>query len=216
VPASGTGRLRRRCEWERRLDALSDTELVANYLAAEGREEASVWVQELFRRHYPKVVGWCLRFTGDREEAYDLAQGIFAKACRHLGSFRGQSKLSTWLYSIARSECMSHLKARSRRPPSAGSDALDELPDSGASQPDQGLQREGWSRLVRALLDQALDETEKKVFTLHYGDDMPLDAITRFLGLSNRSGAKAYIVSARRKLKRAARLWKTRTEIPDA
>jgi hypothetical protein len=39
---------------------------------------------------------------------------------------------------------------------------------------------------------------------LHYGDEMTLDAITRLLALTNMSGAKAYIVSARRKLKAAA------------
>lgn len=201
---------------ERRLEALSDTELVANYLAAEGREEAAIWVEELFRRHYPKVVGWCLRFAGDREEACDLAQAIFAKACRGLASFRGRSKVSTWLYSITRSECMNYLKARSRRPAAAGGDELEKLPDTASSQPDQGLEQEAWSRLVHTMLDQALDETEKKVFTLHYGDDVPLDAITRLLGLTNRSGAKAYIVSARRKLRRAARLWKARKQTLDA
>jgi len=111
---------------------------------------------------------------------------------------------------------MNYLKSRSRRPPAAEGDDLDELPDGGAAQPDQALQKEAWSRLVHGLLDQALDDTEKKVFTLHYGDDVPLDAITRLLGLSNRSGAKAYIVSARRKLRRVARLWKTRKEIFDA
>ncbi len=195
--AAGTGRPRARCGRERCLDALSDTDLLANYLAAKGREEARIWVQELFRRHYPKVVGWCLRFARDREEAYDLAQAIFTKACRHLESFRGESKVS-------------------RRPPSVRDDELDELPDTAASHPDQALQREAWARLVRTLLDEALDETEKKVFTLHYGDEVPLEAITRLLGLSNRSGAKAYIVSARRKLRRAARLWKARKDVLDA
>lgn len=216
---TGIDRPRARCGPEKCLDALSDSDLLANYLAAKGREEAAIWVRELFRRHYPKVVGWCLRFAGDREEAYDLAQAIFAKACRHLRSFRGQSKISTWLYSITRSECMNYLKARSRRPaPAEGDelDELDELPDVASPPPDQALERQGWARLVHTLLDQALDETEKQVFTLHYGDDVPLDAITRLLGLSNRSGAKAYIVSARRKLRRAARLWKARKDILDA
>jgi RNA polymerase sigma-70 factor, ECF subfamily len=212
--AGSSGRAGRRTE--RRLDDLSDTELLANYLAAGDREQAGVWVQELFRRHYPRVVGWCLRFTGDREEAYDLAQTIFAKACRHLESFRGQSKLSTWLYSITRSECMNHLKSRSRQPAPAEAGDLDDLPDHAAARPDQGLEQQAWSRFVQGLLDQALDDTEKKVFTLHYGDEVPLDSITRLLGLSNRSGAKAYIVSARRKLRRAVRLWKARKEVLDA
>jgi hypothetical protein len=52
------------------------------------------------------------------------------------------------------------------------------------------------------VLNSALDDTEKIVFTLHYGDEMPLDSITRMLGLENASGAKAYIVSAKRKLAR--------------
>jgi RNA polymerase sigma-70 factor (ECF subfamily) len=212
------GLAQRRCEGKRRrpLDALSDTELLANYLAAEGKAGSGVWIQELFRRHYAKVVGWCLRMAGDREEAYDLAQAIFVKAYRHLNSFRGQSKISTWLYSITRSECMNYLKARSIRPALQEADRLDELPDAGAASPDHALEREASARVVHALLDQTLDETEKKVFTLHYGDDMPLDAITRLLGLSNRSGAKAYIVAARRKLSRAVRLLKMREGTFDA
>ena len=51
---------------------------------------------------------------------------------------------------------------------------------------------------------------------MHYGDGLPLHMITRLLGLSNRSGAKAYINKARRKLRRAARLWKARQQILDS
>ena len=212
LPAWQAGARRER---EMLLDSLSDTELLANSLAADDQEQAGIWVQELFRRHYPKVVAWCLRLTGDREDAYDLAQAIFTKAYRNLDSFRGESKISTWLYSITRSECMNFLKARSSRPPADGVDQLDELPDAAAVSPDQALERQGSARVVRALLDESLDDTEKKVFTLHYGDDVPLDAITRLLGLGNRSGAKAYIVSARRKLNRAVRLWKARERTED-
>ena len=39
--------------------------------------------------------------------------------------------------------------------------------------------------------------------TLHYVEELPLDAVTRLLKLENLSGAKSYIVSARRKLARA-------------
>jgi RNA polymerase sigma-70 factor, ECF subfamily len=153
-----------------------------------------------------------LRFAGDREEAYDLAQVIFEKAYSHLDSFRRDSKISTWLYSITRSECMNFLKARKGRPAPVETPELEELPDAAEASPEQAVEREGSAQLVRALLEQALDETEKKVFTLHYGDDMPLETITRLLGLSNRSGAKAYIVSARRKLARAVRVWKARDQ----
>ena len=134
------------------------------------------------------------------------------KAYCNLKSFRGESKVSSWLYSITRSECMNFLKARSARENVVGEEVLEERPADDASSPDRFLEREGSARVVRALLDQALDETEKTVFTLHYGDDMPLDVITRLLRLQNRSGAKAYIVSARRKLRPAIRDWKAREQ----
>ena len=57
---------------------------------------------------------------------------------------------------------------------------------------------------------ESLDETEAQVVNLHYYQEVPLDAITRLLDLSNPSGAKAYVVSARRKLSAAAQRWKQR------
>jgi hypothetical protein len=55
-----------------------------------------------------------------------------------------------------------------------------------------------------------LTDIESQVFTLHYAEELPLDAITRLLKLENASGAKAYIVSAKRKLARAVERWKAR------
>ena len=189
------------------MQALSDAELVANHLA-EGGSGSSVWLQELFRRHYAKVVAWCLRIAGDRDEASDLAQAVFVKAHRHLRSFRGESRVSTWLYSITRSECMNYLKSRRSRPDDAHEDILDDLPDGSESGPEEALDHRRSVDLAREFLEEELNETEKLVFTMHYGDDTPLDTITRLLGLTNRSGAKAYIVSARRKLSRAIGRWK--------
>ncbi len=58
----------------------------------------------------------------------------------------------------------------------------------------------------------ACDDTEKKIFTLHYGDELTLATITRVLGLKNESGAKAYIVSAKRKLNRCLQRWRARQQ----
>jgi len=53
--------------------------------------------------------------------------------------------------------------------------------------------------------------TEARVMTLHYAEELPLDAVTQLLKLDNASGAKAYIVSAKRKLARAVSRWKPGT-----
>jgi DNA-directed RNA polymerase specialized sigma24 family protein len=107
---------------------------------------------------------------------------------------------------------MNFLKTRSRREESVEEDLDTEASDGAEPGPEETLDRLRSARLVRGLLDQTLDDTERDVFTLHFGDDLPLDAITRLLGLENRSGAKAYIVSARRKLARAVRRWRAGQE----
>jgi RNA polymerase sigma-70 factor (ECF subfamily) len=182
---------------------LTDAELVNRYLAARSDEEALPLLQELFRRHYPRVVTWCVRLAGNRDDAYDLAQGIFVRVQKNLRSFRGESKFTTWLYSVAKSECMTFLKARPARGEMEAEEKALDVADGGALPPDERLDRERSGHMVWGLLDRELDEVEKQVFRLHYGDDVPLDAITRLLALQNRSGAKAFIVSARRKLARA-------------
>ncbi len=192
----------------RRMDpkVVSDEELVARYQAVGVPAEGEQYVNELFGRHYVRVARWCLRFTGDRDTAADLAQEIFMNAYRRLGSFEGRSKFSTWLYSITNNQCINAIKARSINPVETGDAVLVELPDGG--DPYAMMERESSAESVRRLLNETLDETERIVFTLHYGQDLPLETITRLLGLENSSGAKAYIVSAKRKLSRSVQRWK--------
>jgi RNA polymerase sigma factor (sigma-70 family) len=193
------------------LDQLADEELAARYRDAANSTEREQYIDELFRRNYARVARWCLRFTPDRETAADLSQEVFTKAYQNLKSFQGQSKFSTWLFSIARNHCLNAVRANARQATELKAD-VDE--DFMTTIPDDRenaytvLERAAASKVVAEMLNKGLDETEKVVFTLHYGDEMPLDTITRLLGLENASGAKAYIVSAKRKL---ARLVQQRT-----
>ena len=157
-------------------------------------------VERLFASYYERVGRWCFRFTGDRESAADLAQEVFLKAHRHLDSFRGQSELGTWLYTIVRNEAITRMKRNA--PQTESEEALVEVPSLDPN-PEQVATDASRSRRLHRFLHDTLDETERTVFTLHYGDDVPLDAITRMLRLENASGAKAYVVSAKRKLARA-------------
>jgi RNA polymerase sigma-70 factor (ECF subfamily) len=182
-------------------EATPSDEFLLRRLRHAAPEERQTIVDQLFARHYEKVARWCYRFTGEREAAADLAQEVFLKAHRHLESFQGSSQFATWLYSIARNESIN----RARRQPSAEIDSDEALVDVPSLEPDpEALASESSrNRQLQQFLLTTLDPTERTVFTLHYGDEMSLDAITRLLNLSNSSGAKAYIVSARRKLARA-------------
>jgi RNA polymerase sigma-70 factor, ECF subfamily len=190
------------------VEHLSDDELVAQLrvLPAARREPI---VNELFARHYERVARWCLRFTGNREAAVDLAQDVFLKAYKHLDSFRGTSRFATWLFTIVRNESLNRLQRSP--PPMHDADVLDAVAAIDPA-PDTVTERADQARRLNRFLAATLDPTEQAVFTLHYGDDMPLDAITRLLRLTNPSGAKAFIVSARRKLARATARLRARGE----
>ena len=196
-------------------EQLLDEELVSRYRSAAETSEREQYINELFRRNYARVGRWCLRFAADRESAADLAQEVFTKAYQNLSSFQGQSKFSTWLFVIARNHCLNAVRAKTRQATELkaedGEQILLDIADSAPS-PQSVLEKTASADLVRKLLAEALDETEKTVFTLHYGEDVSLDAITRLLRLENQSGAKAYIVSARRKLARLVQQWRARGE----
>jgi RNA polymerase sigma-70 factor, ECF subfamily len=185
------------------LDTFTDEELAGRYRDTPNSADREPYIDELFRRHYARVARWCLRFTPDRETAADLAQEVFTKVYQNLGSFQGQSKFSTWLFSIARNHCLNVVQANTRQATELRADVeedfLTQIPYEGDT-PYTALERAAAGKIVAEMLDKSLDSTEKAVFTLHYGDEVPLDTITRLLNLENASGAKAYIVSAKRKL----------------
>lgn len=192
------------------MDALSDEELIARFRLAPKAERSRIFIDELFRRHQTRVMAWCYRLTGERTQAIDLAQDVFMKAWTSLDSFRADSKFTTWLYVVARNRWRDELRARQARPREAPeADMLDAEP-SAANDALATLAAGDARALVQQLMDEVLDETEKRVMTLHYGHEMRLDAITAALGLTNASGAKAYIVNARRKLNTAVTRWKTK------
>jgi RNA polymerase sigma-70 factor, ECF subfamily len=194
---------------------LTDEALIARYRAEAGQvqadhAQAEQYLNELFRRHHVKVARWCLSVTGDRESAADLAQEICVKAYQNLSYFKGESKFSTWLYSITRNHCLNAVRSRASAPQMDSDELLmDTLPDVKDSALAQ-VERKQQADIARQLINETLEETEKAVFTMHFGEELPLDVITRMLNLTNASGAKAFLVSAKRKLDRAAKRWQAR------
>jgi len=179
----------------------TDEELVQRYRNGSDPEAA---FQQLFHRYHSRIVGWCCRYTRDSEHAGDIAQEVFLKVFKHLSRFRGDSKFSTWLYVVARSQCLEAAKKRDSEPAYAGSAISPNLPDHRHVRIDSRLQEEQAYANLWRLIRGTVDKLEAEIMILHYRQEMQLDAITRLLNLRNASGAKAYIVSARRKLSRLA------------
>ena len=66
----------------------------------------------LVERYQNYVFTLVLRFSTNREDAEEIAQDVFVKAYRSLADFRGDSKFSTWLFTIARTSCLSFLRKK--------------------------------------------------------------------------------------------------------
>jgi RNA polymerase sigma-70 factor, ECF subfamily len=191
-------------------EPLSDEDLLAKFQAAPESGSGTAALDELLSRYHSRVAKWCFRYTGDTDTAADLAQDVLLRVYRNLDSFRGGSKFSTWLYTITRNHCLNEMKARSARP-DGSSDALDfEIEDTTLPDVLADLQQKESLKMMRTLIDETLDETEKQVMTLHFAEEVSLDSVTRLLKLTNASGARAYVVSAKRKLNTAISRWKAR------
>jgi len=84
-----------------------DMALVRKYLAG---DDAAF--EALFRKYQTSIFNIVSRMVKS-EDAYDLTQDVFCHVLRAVHTFRGDSKFSTWLYSIARNVCLNRLRRQS-------------------------------------------------------------------------------------------------------
>lgn len=184
----------------------SDESLVQAIQAKTGHQAAEER-DILFRRYYDKVALWCLRFSGDRQVAADLAQEVFLRVHERLESFRGESRFSTWLYTVTRSVAINRGQFEKRRQTEPLDDEFFPEPKDARPSAEDRLSRDEIGTRLRRAMAEDLEPDEAKILYLHYVDGMTLPAITSLLSLNNKSGAKAYVVRAKRKLNRTFGRW---------
>jgi RNA polymerase sigma-70 factor (ECF subfamily) len=92
------------CRW---MNQLSEAELVE--ACRDGRSAAFA---ELVNRYQNLVFGVISQVVSDRSRVEDLAQEVFLRVHRGLPSFRGDAKLSTWIYRIVRNVCSESRRER--------------------------------------------------------------------------------------------------------
>lgn len=190
------------------LNHQTDEELIER--ARRTPAEADACLSTLYRRYQPKVAAWCLRISNDREAAADVAQEVFLRVHERLATFRGGSRFSTWLYTVTRSVAINRGVSERRRQ----TEALEDESVPEPVEPSPGAEQEVAQGEILAAFREALAKDlkplEAKVLYLHYVDGVPIAALADLLKLTNKSGAKAYIVSGRRKLERRFGRWLAR------
>lgn len=122
---------------------------------------------QLYRAHAPSVFRWAARLAGPElgRDVEDLVQEVFLVAHRHLGGFRGEAKITTWLFRITRN-VVRHRQRRERlRRLFSGPEKAAETVPSNRPTPIEELEREEARRITYRVLD-GMSEKYRTVFIL--------------------------------------------------
>lgn len=152
-----------------------EDERVIVLAARRGDEEA---FRDLYEAHREPVWRLINSLVGDPVQAQDVLQNVFLKAFRGLAGFRFQSCLLTWIYRIARNECLNHLRKRDAELFSLASivGGRDEINGTRVSH----AQQERQAALRDAVLQ--LPFKMREVIVLKYMHDLSYKEIGRVLG----------------------------------
>lgn len=180
---------------------MSEPELVAR--AKQGDQAA---FEQLVRDNEKRIYNLTLRMVGNPEDALDLSQEAFLNAWKGLGSFKGDSAFSTWLYRLASNACLDFLRSRKRRQDTTGSPlSLDDEeapppPADDSARPDLQLERKERTQSLHRALD-ALPPHHKQVLVMRELSGLSYQEISKALEL-DLGTVKSRLTRARLALKK--------------
>jgi RNA polymerase sigma-70 factor (ECF subfamily) len=128
-----------------------------------------------------RVFAVAARTLGNRAEAEEIAQEVFVRVHRAIGGFRGDAKLSTWIYSITSRLCLNRLATTERRLTREDDETLARVP-SGSPDAAEELER----RQLQTALHQAiaaLPEDRRIVVVLRDVEGLSYEEIAQALDL---------------------------------
>lgn len=164
--------------------------------------------EALVATHSPRILALARRLTGNEEDAEDISQDAFLRLHRHIGDFRGDSSVATWLYRTVTRLAIDHLRRRkirdrifffSSKSEDEDTDIVDSAPTSTPSPADHYFAGEIRQRLELAM--KCLSARQRVIFTLRHYEEMPLRDIAEMLNLEEGT-VKSHLHRAVRILRR--------------
>jgi RNA polymerase sigma-70 factor, ECF subfamily len=153
---------------------------------------------ELVDRYKDLVYGLIYRMVRDRSLADDLAQDVFLKVHRGIPYFRGEARLSTWIFRIVQNVCV---QERTGRRPDV---SLDDRPDGSRPARQVGAEDGAFGTIEdRDRLDKALAQLPanyRMLVIAHYMRGVPYDSLAEALGLPMGT-VKTHLYRAKRRLR---------------
>lgn len=145
----------------------------------------------LVEKHQQKVVNTCFGIVHSRADAEDLAQDVFLEVFRTAGNFRGDAKISTWMYRIATNRSLNFIRNKNRKgffqsieeAFTGGRNRNNEISDSGSDQPDGNITDQQRSALLYKTIDK-LPEKQRVAFTLNKYEELTYQQIAEIMDIS--------------------------------
>jgi RNA polymerase sigma-70 factor (ECF subfamily) len=175
------------------------------------QEDDQAAFQELFRKLGPRVLQYARRFVGSEAQAEELTQDVFVQVFRFRHRYRPQSRLSTWVFTIATNLCLNELRRPERQ---LRVDIWDrradeerregpQLPDPDARTPEEGAAaRELAGHLEVAVA--ALPPKQRAALLLSRVDGLAYRDVAEALGCTE-GAVKALLFRATQSLKKTLR-----------
>ena len=124
----------------------------------------------------------CSRVFDNKEEAEDIAQESFIKCYQSLKQFKGESKFSSWPYTITYNTCMNHLKYKKRQ---TSVEDIANVADQDIIEQDHifaKLEQKEQTNLIQQALSK-LELDEQMIIQLYYYEELPIKEISNILSL---------------------------------
>ena len=157
--------------------------------------------------HQKKVLNTCYRFVGNKEDAEDLTQEVFLEIYKSISSFRGESKISTWIYRISVTKSLDFIRRKKRKKRFAilkstfSDDKVEEdIPDNQNLNPGGKIEEQDRIRILNEALE-SLPENQRAAFTLSKYDEMSYKEVADILNTTV-SSVESLIHRAKQNLKK--------------
>ena len=162
--------------------------------------------QSLVSDHSERVYNLCLSILQNQSDSEDVTQEVFTTVFLSISQFKGDSKLSTWIYRIAVNKCQEHIRSKSRRKRFGFLTTLEKAEISNPinlstsfQHPGIELEKKERAAILFAAIDR-LPENQKIAFTLHKIDGLPYEEVAEVMSTSL-SSIESLIFRARQKLR---------------
>lgn len=152
----------------------------------------------LYDRYSSMVYNKCYGFANGIDEAKDLTQDIFLRVFVKLGSFKGKSKFSTWLYAFTYNHCVNYVTrntAKKIEKQSVSSDSIENI----GEKVDTSREFENMRVEQLKLVMELISPDEKMILLLKYQDNLSIKELSEALEIGE-SAVKMRLKRAKEKL----------------